>query len=113
MRRIRTEQGRIDVLVDTLQQASGHTVCGTQADEKRALFLAGAGSASDPDVVAREIVKAIQATRPKTRYAVGAHAKPSVFMSAFFPDRFTDWFMGALTKNLLKQQRKKSATQTA
>ena len=72
-----------------------------------------ARAASDPDVVAREIIKAIEATRPKTRYVVGAHAKPLVFMSTFLPDRFTDWFMGAITKSLLKQQRKESATQAA
>ncbi len=107
---IRTEWGQIALA--TLQQASGHTVYGPQAEEKRALFLAGASSASDPDV-AREIVKAIQAWRPKTRYAVGAHAKPLVFMSTFLPDRFNDWFMGTITKTLLKQQRRKTVTQVA
>jgi len=50
-------------------------VYGPQAEEKRALFLAAAGSASDPDVVAGEIVKAIRAVRPKTRYLVGSNAK--------------------------------------
>ena len=108
---IRTEWGQI--ALDTLQQASSHTVYGPQAEEKRALFLAAAGSASDPDVVAREIVKAIKAKRPKTRYVVGAHAKPLVFMSTFMPDRFNDWLMGAITKTLLKQQKGKSATQAA
>jgi NAD(P)-dependent dehydrogenase (short-subunit alcohol dehydrogenase family) len=106
---IRTEWGQI--ALDTLQQASGHSAYGPQAEEKRALFLAAAGSASDPDVVAREIIKAIQASRPKTRYVVGAHAKPLVFMSTFLPDRFNDWFVGAITKSLVKQQRKESATQ--
>jgi NAD(P)-dependent dehydrogenase (short-subunit alcohol dehydrogenase family) len=67
-----------------------HTAYGPQAEEKRALFLAAAGSASDPDVVAREISKAIQASRPKTRYAVGAFAKQFVFMSTFMPDRLDD-----------------------
>ncbi len=108
---IRTEWSQI--ALDTLRQASGHTVYAPQAEEKRALFLAGAGSASDPDVVAREIVKAIQATRPKTRYVVCAYAKPLVFMSTFLPDRFNDWFMGAITKSLLKQQGKESATEAA
>lgn len=75
---IRTEWGQI--ALDTLQQASGQTVYVPQSEEKRALFLAAAGSGSDPDVVAREIVKAIQAARPKTRYVVGAYAKPMVFM---------------------------------
>jgi hypothetical protein len=78
------------------------------------LFLAAAaGCASDPDVVAREIIKAIQVLCLKTRYAVGANAKPLVFMSTFMPDRFNDWLMGAITKNLLEQQRRKSATQAA
>ena len=106
---VRSEWGQI--ALDTLHQASGHTVYRPQAEEKRALFLAAAGSASDPDVVAREIIKAIQATRPKTRYVVGAHAKPLVLMSTFMPDRFNDWLMGAISKTLLKQQRKKSPTQ--
>jgi short-subunit dehydrogenase len=108
---IRTEWGQI--ALETLQQASGHTVYGPQAEEKRALFLAGAGSASDPDVVAREIIRAIQASRPKTRYAVGSFAKPSLFMSTFLPDRFNDWMMGAITESFLKRQRRKSVAQTA
>jgi NAD(P)-dependent dehydrogenase (short-subunit alcohol dehydrogenase family) len=108
---IRTEW--FQIALETLQQASGHTAYGPQAEEKRTLFLAGAGSASDPDVVACEIVKAIRATRPKTRYVVGAYAKTLVFMSIFFPDRFNDWLMGAITKTLVKQQRRKSTTQTA
>jgi len=93
---IPTEWGQI--ALDTLHQASGHTVYGPQAEEKRALLLAAAGSASDPDVVAREIIIVIQASRPKTRHLVGSFAKPSVFMSTFLPDRFNDWMMGAITK---------------
>jgi short-subunit dehydrogenase len=107
---IRTEWGQI--ALDTLQQASGHTVYVTQSEEKRALVLAAAGSGSDPDVVAREIVKAIQAARPKTRYVVGAYAKPMVFMLTVLPDRFNAWFMAAISKSLLKWQRKESATET-
>jgi hypothetical protein len=63
--------------------------------------------------VAREIVKAILAARPKTRYVVGAYAKPMIFMLTVLPDRFNDWFRGAISKSLLKQQRKESATQAA
>jgi len=108
---IRTEWGQI--ALDTLQRASGHTVYRPQAEEKRALFLAAAGSASDPDVVAREIIRAVQASRPKTRYAVGSFAKSSVFMSTFLPDRFNDGMMGAITKSFLKRQRRKSGAQAA
>jgi NAD(P)-dependent dehydrogenase (short-subunit alcohol dehydrogenase family) len=108
---IRTEWGQI--ALDNMQQTSGHTVYRPQAEEKHALFLAAADSASDPDVVAREIMKSIQASRPKTRYVVGAGAKPLVFIASFLPDRFNDWFMGTITKYLVKQQRRKSATQPA
>ena len=108
---IRTEF--VQTALDTLRQTSGHTDYASQAAEKRALSMAAAGSASAPDVVAREIVKTIQSTRPQTRYVVGAYAKPAVFMAVFFPDRFNDWLLGTITKNLLKQQRKESATQAA
>jgi hypothetical protein len=104
---------RTQIALDNLQQTSGHTVYRPQAEEKHALFLAAPVAASDPDVVAREIVRAIQATRPKTRYVVGAGAKPLVFIASFLPDRFNDWFMGTITQYLVKQQRRKSATQTA
>jgi hypothetical protein len=56
---------------------------------------------------------AMQTSHPKTRYVVGSFVKPSVFMSTFMPDRFNDWLVGAITKTLLKQQQKQSATQTA
>jgi hypothetical protein len=49
-------------------------VYGAQAEENRALFLAAAGSASDPDVVAREIGKAIRAMGLKTCYLVDPNA---------------------------------------
>jgi NAD(P)-dependent dehydrogenase (short-subunit alcohol dehydrogenase family) len=98
---IRTEWGQI--ALDSLLRASGDTAYASQAEEKRALFLSAAGSASDPDIVAREVVKAVEASCPKTRYAVGAFAKPSVFLSTFLPDRVNDWLMGAVTKNLLRK----------
>jgi hypothetical protein len=34
-------------------------------------------------------------------------------MAVFFPDRFNDWMLGTITKNLLKQQQKESVTQAA
>ena len=108
---IRIEWGQI--ALDTLHQASGHTAYAPQAEEKRAMFLAVAGSACDPDIVAREIIKTIRSSRPKTRYAVGFFAKPSVLMSTFMPDRFNDWMIGMITKTLLKQQRGKAGVQVA
>jgi NAD(P)-dependent dehydrogenase (short-subunit alcohol dehydrogenase family) len=108
---INTEWGQI--ALGTLHQTSGHTAYAAQAEEKRMMFLSAAQSGSDPDVVAREMVKAIKASRPKTRYAVGAFATPSVFITTFFPDRFIDWLFAATTKSIAKQYRKRSTSQTA
>jgi hypothetical protein len=63
-------------------------------------------SASDPDVVAGAIVEAAEARRPKTRYAVGAHARASIFVSTFLPDRVIDWLMSWTTRRLLARQRR-------
>lgn len=106
---IRTEWWQM--ALDSLLQASGHSAYAPQAEEKRAVFLSVDGSASDPDIVAREIIKAVEASCPKTRYAVGAFAKPSVFLSTFLPDRVNDWLMGAVTRNLARQWQQKSRTQ--
>jgi Arabinose-binding domain of AraC transcription regulator, N-term len=43
--------------------------------------------------------------RSSPRYAVGAFAKPSIFMSTFFPDRAIDWMTSRITRNLLQRQR--------
>ena len=107
---IRTEWGRI--ALDNRQQTSGQTAYDAQSEEKHAQFLAAAGSASEPDVVAHEIIKTIETSRPRTRYVVGAGAKPVVFVPSFLPDRSNDWMMGAITKYMQKPQRRKSARQT-
>jgi NAD(P)-dependent dehydrogenase (short-subunit alcohol dehydrogenase family) len=101
------------IALDSLLKTSGQTAYAPQAEEKRALFLSAAPSASDPDVVARAIVKAITASRPKTRYVMGAHAKPAVFIATVFPDRMVDWLMSTLARNILRHYRKKSSSQTA
>lgn len=46
--------------------------------------------ASAPELIARTISKAVQARRPKTRYAVGFGAKPLIFLREVLPDRTFD-----------------------
>jgi NAD(P)-dependent dehydrogenase (short-subunit alcohol dehydrogenase family) len=101
---IRTEWGPI--ALETLDRTSGHTAYAPQAQEKRALFLAAEGGASDPDLVAREIMKAAQARRPKTRYAVGSGAKPAIFMVTYLPNRAVDWLFATATRSLVKRSLK-------
>ena len=49
---------------------------------------------SDPAVIARTIVRAATSRRPRTRYAVGAGAKPVVVARRVLPDRVLDAVMG-------------------
>jgi len=51
---------------------------------------------SSPGVVAKTIVRAIQAPRPRTRYTVGMGAKPILLMRRLLPDRAMDRAMGIL-----------------
>ena len=48
---------------------------------------------SPPSVVARTIVKAAQARRPRTRYAIGGGAKPVLFLRRVLSDRAFDSMM--------------------
>ncbi len=45
---------------------------------------------SSPDVVAKAIVRAATARRPRTRYAIGAGAKPIIYGRKVLPDRAFD-----------------------
>ncbi len=46
---------------------------------------------SQPELIAGTIAKSLKARRPKTRYAVGFMAKPSIFLRSLLPDRIFDW----------------------
>ena len=48
---------------------------------------------SRPELIGRTIRKAVQAHKPKTRYAVGFGAKPMIFMRDVLPDRTFDAVM--------------------
>ncbi|MEE4194729.1 MAG: oxidoreductase [Anaerolineae bacterium] len=51
---------------------------------------------SPASIIARTILRAVTASRPKTRYAVGFGAKPAIFMRKFIPDRIFDRFAGLM-----------------
>jgi len=50
----------------------------------------GRPTGSSPDVVARAVVHAATARRPRTRYRVGAYAKPVTLARKLLPDRVWD-----------------------
>jgi short-subunit dehydrogenase len=48
---------------------------------------------SPPSVIAKAIVRAVTARRPRARYAVGGGAKPIIFLRTILPDRAFDAVM--------------------
>lgn len=87
---IATEWGGI--AMDSARGMSGH---GAYAERVDAMAAAMDGPVarfgSDPDVVAKAIERAVTARRPRTRYAVGAMAKPALAARKVLPDRAMDW----------------------
>lgn len=79
---------------ENLLQVSGHTAYGELA-HKHARFLKEADDkfGSDPIVIANTIIKAIQARKPKTRYAVGGGAKSFMFIRKIISDKMLDSMM--------------------
>ncbi|NDL68571.1 oxidoreductase [Anaerotalea alkaliphila] len=62
------------------------------ADAMRKVYRGG--KVSDPSVVAKAVVAAATAKRPKIRYLLGFGAKPSVFLRWILPDRIFDRVVG-------------------
>jgi short-subunit dehydrogenase len=91
---IRTEWGQI--AADNLVATSG---VGPYSEHAQLVARVLASSSENPDrgsspeVVADAIAKAVTAQRPRTRYAIGAGAKPMVIASRFLPDRTKDRLM--------------------
>lgn len=87
---IQTEWG--DVAMDHLMETSGSGPYADLAAKTKALMdnAYADGKGSSPLVVAEAIAKAIEADRPKTRYAIGEGAKPAIFGRWLLPDRAFD-----------------------
>jgi hypothetical protein len=59
----------------------------------REVFRKAAGRAISPDEVAKAVAHALTASRPKTRYLVGADAKVRALLKRVLPDRGQDWLL--------------------
>jgi NAD(P)-dependent dehydrogenase (short-subunit alcohol dehydrogenase family) len=87
---------------DGLVKASGEGAYGASA-RAYATFMQSADQGrlpSPPSVVAKTILKAVQARKPRTRYATGGGAKPVLFIRRILSDRAFDsvMLMGARPK---------------
>lgn len=50
----------------------------------------GQNRGTNPDIVASTVAKAVATARPRTRYAVGAYARPMIWMRQWLGDRMFD-----------------------
>lgn len=50
----------------------------------------GRNRGTSPDVIAETVSRAVASSRPRTRYAVGAYAKPMIFIRKWLGDRIFD-----------------------
>ncbi|MDY4372328.1 oxidoreductase [Pectobacterium carotovorum] len=88
-----------DIAAAKLLDVSGHGAYAKQA-EAMADSMVGDSSRkrqSSPQVIADTIAQAVNARRPKTRYAVGFGAKPMICLRRLLSDRLFDRFMRMAT----------------
>jgi len=88
---IKSEWG--DIAVEHMLETSGKGAYSNLAKKTAQSFEKSYKSASEPELIARTISKAIKAKRPKTRYVAGYMAKPVLFMRAILPDKAFDWLL--------------------
>lgn len=88
---IKTEWGLI--AAEHLQKSSGNGAYRAMTSQVSAalqrMYTTGKGL-SEPKLISNTIVKAVTATRPKTRYLIGANAKPLVLLRRLLSDRMYD-----------------------
>ena len=91
---IRTEFG--NVMVDGLMKRSGNSAYAPMAnrmkDATERAYEKGRRS-SPPSVIVKQIMKAVRARKPRTRYVAGAYAKPMLFIRKWVGDRTFDWVL--------------------
>ncbi len=73
-----------------LSDYSQESAYGDMAQQMVTAAKNNSGKSSSPEVIAKEVVKAVEAKRPKTRYSAGKIAHLFMFMSKWFGDRVVD-----------------------
>lgn len=81
-----------EIAAENLRKTSGNgayaEAANKSADSTEALY--SGDQLSPPSLIANTILKAVTARKPKTRYAVGYLARPTIFMRKWLGDRFFD-----------------------
>lgn len=96
---IKTEWG--EIAAAGLERTSGAGAYADDATEvaagMRRTYEGDMGS--DPQVIADTVLRAVTARRPRTRYAVGFGAKPSIALRWALPDRAFDAVIGRVMRS--------------
>ena len=90
---IRTEFG--DVAFGELKEKMRHSAY-SRIFDRLAERLDGYGGGSSPTVIADVVLKAVRAKRPRTRYAAGRFAKPTLLFRKLASDRMFDRLLDRL-----------------
>lgn len=88
------------IAAQSMLDASGNTAYRSGALAHAAMFAGAEQNSSDPKLIADVVLRAVQARRPRTRYAAGMGAKPILFLRWLLSDRAFDGFM-RLTERLM------------
>lgn len=88
---------------------SGATAYAEQARQRVAMLAYADRTASDPSLVAETILRALTASNPATRYAVGRGAFFMLLLRWLLPDRAFDAFMELVTKRLAESGQQPAA----
>jgi short-subunit dehydrogenase len=95
---IKTEWGRIST--DSAEKYSGHTAYAGLVKSMQRLYAIADRLGSEPGVVADAVLHAVQARRPKTRYAIPFSAKAIIAANTLLPDRLLDFGARTLSRGL-------------
>lgn len=85
---IKTEWG--DIAMDSMRKVSGDTAYKALVAKMDDSFKEIEDKIPGPELIAKLIKKAIEAKKPKARYAAGYMAKPVLFLRRILPDRLMD-----------------------
>ncbi|MGR9050655.1 oxidoreductase [Halobacillus faecis] len=78
------------IMLENLQKTSGTSAYKDMTRSFVNMTENMTGASSSPIVIAETVKKAIEAKKPKTRYAAGKYAKPYMFLRKVLPDRMFD-----------------------
>jgi len=93
---VKSEWG--DIALENLARVSGNTAYQEMVKGAQRGFKQTETKNSEPIVIARLIKKAIEANKPKTRYAGGFMAKPLLFLRSILSDKMLERLILSQTK---------------